>query len=174
MQPQEDAHDILARFPGPVTLVPSRRKWLLVLLACAGFTAIAVWMVASGNLMGWFVLAFFGPGAVLAFVALLPGASALKLDQTGFETTNLFRRQSFRWQDASGFEAARVPPSAHNLVVFDHANAAARTIGKLNVGLVGRNAGLPDTYGLSASALAFLMIRWRAQALATARPPSPT
>jgi len=40
-----------------------------------------------------------------------------------------------------------------------------RTVAKLNVSLVGRNAGLPDTYGLSADVLADLMDRWRDRAV---------
>ena len=35
-----------------------------------------------------------------------------------------------------------------------------------NVGIVGRNAALPDTYGLSADDLAQLMAQWRERALA--------
>ena len=169
MQPQEDAHDILARFPGPVTLVPSRRRWLLIFLGAAAFTAIGIWMVASGNAVGWFVLLFFGLCAAVGLAAMLPGAGGLTLNRDGFEIVNLFRRSSFRWADVDDFGSARIPPSGHNMVVFNHAKAKGRAVATLNVGLVGRNAGLPDSYGMSAQALAYVMARWREKALV---PPS--
>jgi hypothetical protein len=157
------ADDILARFPGPVTLSPSRRKWALILLISAGFTAIGVWMVASGNTTGWFPLAFFGLCAVAAVIAMLPGAGGLKLDRDGFAITNLFRSHSYRWQETSGFAVARV--SGNKMVVFDDVNAAGHAIASMNVGLVGRNAALPDTYGLGADTLAELLTFWRARAV---------
>jgi len=165
MGSQDKANDILARFPGPVTLRPSRLKWFLVLLICAAFTAGGIAMVADGATGGWFVLVFFGLGVPLSIAAMLPGAGGLTLDRNGFEITNLFRRQSYVWPDVSGFEAARIPPAGNNMVVFDHAGAVGRTVAKLNVSLVGRNAGLPDTYGLSADVLADLMDRWRDRAV---------
>jgi len=166
MQPQEaDAHDILARFPGPITLVPSRRKWLLVALGGAAFTAIGVWMVASGNGLGWLAILFFGPCGLIGLAAALPGAGGLTLNRDGFDIINLFRRTSFSWRDVDGFGSARVPPSGHNLVVFDNAKARGGTIASMNVGLVGRNAGLPDNYGMTAEALAYVMAHWRAKAL---------
>ena len=171
MRSGEEAHDLLARFPGPVTLAPSRRKWIMVALAGAAFTAIGAWMVASGNAVGWLALVVFGPCTVIGLAAALPGAGGLTLRGDGFEIINLFRRTPFRWQDVDGFGSARVPPSGHNLVVFDHAPARGRTLAKLNAGLVGRNAGLPDTYGFSAEALAYVMANWRAKALAVAPPP---
>jgi hypothetical protein len=165
MRSQDKPDDLLARFPGPVTLRPSRTKWLLILLGSIAFTATGAWMVADGKTMGWFALVFFGLCAIPACAALLPGAGGLKLDRDGIEVTNMFRRHSYRWQDVTGFEAVGVPPSGTRMVVFDFAGAAGKTIAKLNVGLVGRNAALPDTYGLSADVLAGLMARWRERAV---------
>ncbi len=50
---------ILSRFPGPVTLNRSRRKWWLILLACAGFVAIGYGMISTHASGGWLVLMFF-------------------------------------------------------------------------------------------------------------------
>ena len=166
MRTQDRIDDILARFPGPVTLHPSRRRWSLVLLLSAGFTAGGVWM-ASEDRLGWFVAAFFGACTVAAAIALLPGASALKLDHEGFESTALFRRGTVRWRNASGFTVARVPTTSEVLVVFDDATLGGRTVAKVNVRLMGRNASLPDTYGLPAEALAALMARWHERATAS-------
>jgi hypothetical protein len=162
MPSQDRADEILSRFPGPMMLYPSRRKWLLILLTCVAFVAIGIWM-SSETPKGWFVLAFFGACLVIAAVVLLPGAAALKLDREGFETTKLFCRYSVRWQDATGFEAARI--AGNDMVVYDDRNATGRAIASLNVALVGRNAGLPDTYALPAEVLASLMARWRERAV---------
>jgi hypothetical protein len=157
------ADDILARFPGPVTLSPSRRKWILILLIAIGFTAGGVWMVGRGDTAGWFVAGFFGLCAISAVVALLPGANGLKLDRDGFAIIQLFRNRSYRWQDATGFATTRI--TGQKMVVFDDATAAGGALASVNVGLVGRNAGLPDTYGLGADALAELLTFWRARAV---------
>jgi hypothetical protein len=161
--------EILARFPGPVMLLPSRKKWLGILLLCVVFVAIAVWMILTGDssdqLDAWGALAFFGVGAVICVVALLPGAGGLKLDRETFKFTNLYRTQSMRWQDTSGFITAKIPPARKEFVVFDDVNAKKRMLAKFNVGLIGRNSGLPDTYGLSATDLANLMAQWRDRAV---------
>jgi hypothetical protein len=96
---------------------------------------------------------------------LLPGAGGLTLDRNGFQVTSLFRSSSSRWQDVSGFEPASIPPSLQKLVVYDDVNVAGRKIANLNVALIGRNAALPDTYGLTADDLARLMMTWRDRAV---------
>src|SRR5690348_4499396 len=101
--------ELLSRFPGPLTLHPSRKKWLLVLAGCALFAIGGYWMVRSNEGMGWLVLIFFGLGALIAVVVMLPGAGALTLDRDGFETRSLFRRSRARWSDVSRFEVARIP-----------------------------------------------------------------
>jgi hypothetical protein len=50
-------------------------------------------------------------------------------------------------------------------VVYNDVNPSRRALAKLNVVLCDRNAGLPDTYGLSAADLADLMTRWRERAM---------
>ena len=57
---------ILAQFPGPVKLYPSRRKWLLLLLFSAVLTAGGVHMVATAEPRGWAVLIFFGVGTIIS------------------------------------------------------------------------------------------------------------
>jgi hypothetical protein len=162
---------ILSRFPGPVTLYPSRRKWALVLAVCGSFAAGGVWMVAEKAPWGWFVLVFFLIGAIVAAAALLPGAGALTLDGSGFESTNLFRRSRLRWRDVTGFKAGVIPPSGRRFVLFDDITAQDRAIARINTAILGRNGALPDTYGLSADDLADLMRRWHERATAASGPP---
>jgi hypothetical protein len=157
---------ILPRFPGPVTLYPSRKKWLLVLLGCALFIFGGFWMILDGDRWVWLVSVFFAFGSIVAAIMLLPGAGALTLDGDGFQATSLFRRHRSRWQDVTGFAAAAIPPSFQKLVVFDDIKMTGRTMAKLSVAIAGHNAGLPDTYGFSADDLARLMTAWRKRAVA--------
>ena len=161
--PRVDA--ILAKFPGPATLAASRRKWVLMLIGCGAFTAGGIWMVLSSASRGWLVVIFFGVCAIVSAVMLLPGAGMLRLDRDGFEATSVFRRHRSRWRDATDFESARIPPSMIALVVYNDANLSGKSIAKLNTLIAGRNAGLPDTYGLSAADLADLMTEWRERAI---------
>jgi hypothetical protein len=56
-----DTHigSILTRFPGPVTLYPSPRKWLLMLAGTVLFTAGGIEMIREDVAGGWFVVIFF-------------------------------------------------------------------------------------------------------------------
>jgi len=155
---------ILSRFPGPVVLVPSRRKWLLVLGGCLAFVAIGLWTMHDEPLWGWLAVGFFGVGALVAALMLLPGAGGLLLDSDGFEMTSLFRRHRCRWAEVSEFEVVRLPPSRQKMVVFDDARTKDSALAKLNRSFAGRSGGLSDSYNLSHEDLAAIMNAWRARA----------
>jgi hypothetical protein len=155
---------ILARFPGPVRLAPSRRKLVLFLLGSMAFTAAGIVMIRSGDATGWFS-GFFTLGIPIAIIMLLPGAAGLVLDGQGFEVTSLFRSHRASWADADGFAVAKLPPRGHQIVVYDNKALQHLALAQITVSRVGRNAALPDTYGLKPDALAELMTHWRAQAL---------
>jgi len=163
------AEAVMARFPGPLTLYPSRRKWLLTMSGSALFAAAGVGMLREGNWKGWLVLLFFGLCTLMSAIALLPGAGSLVLDREGFQFCSLFRRHRTLWRDASGFAAAAVPPARLPLVVFDDRQQRSGTLASLNVGLVGRTSALPDTYGFKADELAKIMAQWQARAAAGVR-----
>jgi len=167
MRSGKDTEAILQTIPGPLTLYPSRRKWILMLLGCGVFDAIGIEMVADAAPWGWFGLIFFGLCTIIAAVMLLPGAASLELDRDGFQATTLFRRHRTRWQDVTGFEPVSIPPSMQKMVAYDDVNAAGRPLANLSVAIAGRNSALPDTYGLSAAGLARVMTQWREQALAS-------
>jgi hypothetical protein len=167
MRSDKNAEAILRTFPGPLTLYPSRRKWILMLLGGAVFDAIGIAMVADGESWGWFGLIFFGLCTIGAAVMLLPGAASLELDRDGFQATTLFRHHRTRWRDATGFEPVSIPPSMQKMVAYDDVNAASRALANLNVAIASHNSALPDTYGLSAADLARVMTQWCEQALAS-------
>jgi len=155
---------ILSRFPGPVVLVPSRRKWLLVLGGSLAFVAIGLWVMHDVPTWGWLAVGFFGIAALVAAIMLLPGAGDLRLDSDGFEMTSLFRRYRSRWTEVSEFEVVRLPPSLRKMVVFDDARTKDSALAEVNSSLAGRTGGLPDNYSLSYEELAAIMNEWRARA----------
>jgi len=154
---------ILKGFPGPVRLTPSRRKWALVLLVCIGFTAIGAAMIRAGDIRGWLV-GFFTLGIPIATIMLLPGAGGLVLDVEGFDVISMYRTRRWRWTDAGGFMVATLP-RRQKMVVYDSRTPRSGVLAKFNTGITGRNAGLPETYGLKPETLAELMTHWRERAL---------
>jgi hypothetical protein len=165
---------ILARFPGPVTLHPSRIRYVGLLAASLGFVAALVFMLQHGSigpggaLKAWLGIAFFGVGALIGAVMLLPGAGRLTLDADGFERVTLFMKFPASWQQASDFivwEHRTGRGHRVRLVAYDD-NCVGDNMSRR---LSGRNAGLPDTYGLSPEELARLMTQWRGRALTRRR-----
>lgn len=160
---------ILARFPGPVTLYPSKMKMLLVWAICAGFTAGGIMLIPTDPLTGWSACIFFSLGVIILPFVMLPHASALTLNEDGFDLIVLYRRGHLHWRDANDFAAE----NAHRLdecVAFDQiipgVHPVMNKVMRLATMLTGHTGRLPDTYGLSADDLADLMIRWRERALA--------
>lgn len=138
---------------------PWRHLGLLVISLV--FVAIGILMVRDGEGIGWFVLGFFGLCALAFAVQMLPGASRLRLDRDGFTVTSLFRSSTVRWSEVSRFFVAQVGGRA--MVCWDYAGAVPRSTAsrRLSRTLAGVEAGLPDTYGLNAEALAELLEDWR-------------
>jgi hypothetical protein len=157
--------EILSRFPGVVALYPSRTKWVLILAGCLVFAVGGFLMIRDQQTAGWYVFVFFGLGAIVAVVVMLPSAASLKLDREGFEVTSLFRRHRTKWKDASEFSTAAIPPSNVVLVVYDEATVENYKLAQFSKKLTGHNAALGDTFGLAAEDLAELMNRWRGRAL---------
>src|SRR6185295_9246378 len=145
--------ELLSRFPGPVVLDSSRKKWLLVLLGGVLFTAGGILMIRSGDSFGWYVTIFFALVAICAVATMLPGAGYLSLDKDGFEARSLFRGNRTRWSDTKGFEAKSPLRVTQRLVVYDDLTRKYRVLTGVNAMIVGHNAALGDTYGLAADDL---------------------
>lgn len=136
------------------TLYPRRWKWLGILLLCLAFCAIAVLMLRDGRLQGWFCLAVFGLGSLIATVALLPGANYLNLYKEGFTFSSMFRAHHVRWDEVAGFVVVHI--GANQLVGWlyrEGRQPQGRGV-RLSLALAGCHAALPENYGLSAPVLA--------------------
>ena len=156
---------ILARFPGPATLYPSRKKWLLILLGSALFTAAGIGMVAESAPNGWYGVIFFGACLIVSAIMMFPGTGGLVLDRDGFQVTNLFRSYRLRWREVTGFAPISIPYSGKRMLGFDIVAAASLPIAAMTAAATGRMGGLPDTYGFSVDELAQLMTRWQERAV---------
>jgi hypothetical protein len=152
---------------GTVHLYPSRAKWIVIAFACAVFALAGCAMLQDPEVLrepdtvigAWLCIGLFGPGFLFCILYMLPGASMLILNRDGFECRSVYRAYAYRWRDVSDF--AVWERYRNEFVVFDDASKAG-ALSDMNRSLSGRNASLPDTYGMSAADLAGLMERWKA------------
>jgi hypothetical protein len=151
----ERAATILATFPGPVRLAPSRLKWGVIFVIGLVFSLAGVAMLTDEGAAGWSAIAVSTAIALLAAAMLwLPRAGGLVLDRDGFEVLSLGTRQRTRWEDADNFRSGwQTGRSLGRTVLYDDA--------RLKGFLPGR---LPETYGMGAHDLALLLTAWRERA----------
>ena len=144
----------------------SRRKWLLMFALAALFVVLGfVIAIVQHNAFGWVAVFFFGLGLVVAGWQLVaPGQ--LVVTPTALEVTALWRTYSRDLASCSEFDVWRLPRTGQRLVVFDHPLDSAKRMGRANKNFAGRSGSLPDTYGMDAVALATLLNKARAAALA--------
>lgn len=140
------------------------------LAVALGFAAIGVLMIRDAQPAGWFVLAVFGPAAVVFLVFMVPGASSLTLDAEGFTCRVPFRRWRERWSDVEHFAIVSVGPQ--RLVGWRYRAGVRRPLkGRaLSRALAGVDGALPDTYGHSPEALAARLEQWRQRSAAAEDP----
>ncbi len=148
---------LLSRFPGPVTLYPSREKWMMLAAGSLPFVIIGGFLILDDRahtVWGWIDVAFFGVCLLIAAIRSLPGAASLTLDASGFEERALFlQRFRAKWRNVTDIKADAAPASRSDMKFVWYND----------------NAGLTDTYGLTAEELADLMMLWQQRALAAER-----
>jgi hypothetical protein len=169
-----EAEDIVAKFPEPITFVPSRMKWWTLAGAGASVTSVSTFAIIYSLFhlhgdtrapaevtLGWatFCVAVFGCILIVSVLNLRTGASFLRLDEYRFTIAQPFiAERVFRWSDVSDFDARCYKRYNYSTVVFKTAKPRRGVLVKINTHLAGgRNEWLPDTYGFEASDLAQLM-----------------
>lgn len=179
---------ILARFPGPVTLYISRRRKLLGLIICLGFTVFLAWLLFTGypmarsgasgpfgTIVAWAAMLGCGALSVRAVILLLlPDTASLTLDADGFRIGHVFHGIRKPWRGVSEFRVATTRRYGNiggplSQVVYDDPGAEARRRGAKVTRV------LPEVYGrprLHGHDLAWLMNEWRQRALAQAEQPT--
>ncbi len=170
--------NLLSQFPGPVTLYPSRTKWAILAAASLMFVMIGILFILDDTaLWGWVDLVFSGACLLVSAVRLLPGAASLTLDAGGFEERTLFfRLPRARWRNITNIEADAAPAARSDvkLVRYNDTQPTGSWLeARRETAMLGYNAALADTYGLSAEDLADLLVRWQQQALAAERHSEP-
>ena len=149
-----------------LTLHTSKAKRLLLLLASLLFTVAGVFLAQDGELTGHVAYAFFGLCSVAYMVQLTTGGGYLKLRDDEFEFVFGFgRKQCVKWDDVDSFRVAvarnlsryYVPPT--RLVGWNYKQSVdVSKFGRVtSKTLSGREACLPDTYGMKMEELLSLL-----------------
>ena len=157
-------------------LKPSRRKWILLGALFVGLAVLFPLLYVTSPrptaddesllLVGIFT-AFFSTGAVLSVVMLTTDRMYLSLTPSEFTVRNLFNQKTYRWGEVEEFSTFSF--RGNNWVVFTLSREGKLRftesgLRKFNKALGGGDDNLPDTYGMSAEALADLMNQWRNRA----------
>jgi hypothetical protein len=106
--------DVLAQFPGPVTLSVPGKVQIRSLVIAVSFIAIALALLHQdpSSKLAWLGLSFFGLCAIAFVISALPRATSLTLDRDGFVAKRAFIQNRSRWQDVTNFVAAAATPPA--------------------------------------------------------------
>jgi hypothetical protein len=170
-------NQILARFPGPVTVRPVLTLSNGLFIAVPMLVAIAcLW----GVWHGWHLEDSGSSTRVLGLCAALFGlfaagsaamlrTNSMTLDREGFEVViGLWKKKKrFLWRDVSAFEKQHFGARDYG-VAFDDARKAGGILAGMDRALGFRNSTLLEDYGLGDDQLAELLNHWRDRALAKA------
>lgn len=143
-------------------LYPKKSKAIFGLVLPLLLTAVGIWMVLYKNaILGWIATIFFGLGVVIAFINLLPNASYLKLYKDGFEFCTMYKKDRYNWDDIQSFSTGTA--NFKTMVTFNFAESFQKykTMRKVSAKIGGKEGALPDTYGLTANELAYLMNEYK-------------
>ena len=144
-------------------LKPSPWRHLMLLGLSGGFVVLGLFVLRDHSVLGWLTVAFFGLGVLVALITLVPGSSYLELSPSRITVRTLYRTWHVNWSDVSEFFVSRV--GARSMVCWSYSPgySAARRGREISRSLAGVEAGLPDTYGLSAAELSDLLNQWRVE-----------
>ena len=137
-------------------------------LICTGFFLAGAIMIETGKLIPWILVIFFGFGAVVIGISMIPGASYLELTREGFCVRSIFRRHFTPWRSVAAFRVGRLG-NRGDAVFFDIADGQTRTKLQLaNQRVCGCDGALTEYYGVDPHALAIMMNEWRERAAKSA------
>jgi hypothetical protein len=151
----------------PTTLRSRPGRILGFLLICFVFVAMGA-LASRSRHINWIGIGFFGVGAVVLAIQLLPTASYLKLETDRFTVSTSFIKRSYLWVSVVDFEVTTRFWLKYVVVRFKQDVKFSSSVEQV-VDRVGTSAlaavGLPriltllipDTYGLSAEELAALL-----------------
>ena len=163
---------VLAAFPGPVTVKPVFTASVGFLIAFSVLVVVGclwgIWQAgpSTGLVLCAAFFAFAGTGA-----AVMLRTNSMTLDRDGFEIVIGFRKTKKRylWKDVSAFERQLFDIARTGAyVAFDDARKSGGALAVVDRALGFRNSSLLEDYGMWEEQLAELLNRWRDRALAEA------
>jgi hypothetical protein len=189
---------LLARFPGPLALDVSKRKFLVVVLAGAVFIAGGAWLIhhaaspayqpyggsnlgrllimlglhgaAADAAIGWTMIVAGGLVATIGMLVLIPGAGAtgITLDANGFTMRSVFGRM--RLYNWNDVDDFAVLPISAGFGDKKMVGFNRKSAkGGVSARWFGCNSTLPGSYGLTVENFVRLMALWRERALSQKR-----
>jgi hypothetical protein len=135
----------------------------LLLVVAAGFVSAGIWIAPQNAYLGYSSIAFFGIGAIVVAVNLLPRSSYLLIDVSGFTFASFFRKHSVSWNKVERFVPVRIGTKQMVGWKYTSDHQGAKKLRSLNLSLMGAEAVLPDTYGKSVTELIALLEGFRSQ-----------
>jgi hypothetical protein len=163
-----------------IFIKPSRRDSLLGLAASLIFVIATLYLVSVGDRgpFIWYTLLLFGSSTIFFLVAMLPGASYLRLDRSGFTRRHLFRSLSYRWHDVGPFTTGRfgwIPGEIGFSTPESEARFARMSpLHRRWVSLeFGNHQNLVGKFQIPAAELAATMNTWREEAIRHSAVPGP-
>jgi len=86
-------------------LKPNRERLFVIFLVAVAFCGASVWMLPHEPQLAPFLIVCCAAGALIALVAMLPGAMWLRIGNEGFQTRAFFyTKKLIRWKDIAKFE----------------------------------------------------------------------
>lgn len=141
----------------PITLRPTVRSKLPLLLGCGAMVAAGVWLYDGQPFFGALLLLIFGIGFIVGLVAILPNSVYLQLTEEGFTFVSFFRKHFVPWERVDSFREVKL--GVNNMVGWNY-SAEYKRLGShahANLRLAGVEAALPDCYGMTVGGLCGLM-----------------
>ncbi len=145
----------------PVTYRTRPVKMVLLTFGCGIFILSGIWLLPQQPYLALADIVFFGFGALVGLVGLLPGSSYLTLTEEGFLFASLFRRHFVSWSNVQSFVPVKIRFNPMVGWSYSPTFSESQRLRGINSAIVGVEAALPDTYGMSAAQLANLMNQLR-------------
>lgn len=145
----------------PVTYRTRRAKMVLLTFGSGAFVSIGLWLLPRVPLFALAGIIFFGLCGLVGLINLLPNSSYLTLTEQGFSFVSLFCKHFVAWSDVESFTPVKI--QRKGMVGWNYSSEFQRSkrLRRINITIAGVEAGLPDTYGMPAEHLAYLMNQLR-------------
>lgn len=147
----------------PIRLLPNRLKWAFLLLGAAAFVCAGIWIAPQNRFLGYSSIVFFGLCFLVGVLNLPPGSSYLLIEESGFTFASLFRKHSILWGQVERFIPVQMGIKQMVGWKYSPDHVKLQRLRSFNMTLLGAEAALPDTYGMSVTELIELLEGCRVQ-----------